>query len=45
MANPLFRRELSQWIRFGQSSSHDGIPAYGQETKPTPRIPVDEVVC
>ena len=30
MANPLFRRELAQWIRSGQSSRHDGIPAYAQ---------------
>lgn len=30
MANPLFRQELAKWIRSGNSSSHDGIPAYAQ---------------
>ena len=30
MANSLFRQELAKWIRSGQNSSHDGIPAYAQ---------------
>lgn len=30
MAEPEFRRELAQWIRPGNSSHHDGIPAYAQ---------------
>lgn len=30
MANPSFRQELAQWIRPGNSPSHDGIPAYAQ---------------
>ncbi|MDJ0589923.1 MAG: nitroreductase family protein [Pleurocapsa sp. MO_226.B13] len=30
MADPLFRRELAQWIRSGNNPKHDGIPAYAQ---------------
>ncbi|NJM72869.1 MAG: nitroreductase [Scytonema sp. RU_4_4] len=30
MADPNYRRELSAWIRPGNSTSHDGIPGYAQ---------------
>lgn len=30
LANPLFRQELAQWIRSGNSRHHDGIPVYAQ---------------
>lgn len=34
MADPLFRRELAQWVRGGHSPSHDGMPAYSQGINP-----------
>ena len=30
MADPLFRRELAQWIHPATNPSHDGIPSYAQ---------------
>ena len=30
MADPLFRRELAQWIHPANNPSHDGIPGYAQ---------------
>lgn len=32
MANQHFRRELAAWIHSGRNATHDGMPAYAQDT-------------